>query len=237
VFPLDAANDTKQIMTNASPSNTPAGTLTIARFELGPFATNCYVVSAGNSGECWIIDASFEPEDLIEHIRVKELRPVALILTHTHVDHIAGVDAVRAAFPRVSVWVHRDEASWLGDPVRNLSLMYGEPVTLPPPDRVLVEGDVLALGSTSWRVLHTPGHSPGGLALVEDSAFVAIVGDALFSGSIGRTDIPGSSFDVLARSIRTKLYTLPDVTRVLAGHGPETTIGREKRGNSFVRAQ
>lgn len=205
-------------------------------FALGPFETNCYVVAPEGSGDCWIVDASFGPEPMIGFVRQQGLRPAALVLTHAHVDHIAGVGAVLAAFPGTPVWVHSAEREWLNDPMLNLSEAMGAPVTAPGPDATLEHGQKLTLAGSAWRVLHTPGHSPGGITLYSADSHVALVGDALFAGSIGRTDFPGSDFATLASSIRTHLYSLPDSTRVLPGHGPETTIGREKRSNPFVRA-
>ncbi len=207
-------------------------------FTLGPFQTNCMLIhdDAGGS-ECIIVDASFGPSPIVAEIRARSLRPVALVLTHAHVDHIAGVAEVRSAFPELPVLMHRAEASWLNDPVLNLSESMGMPVTAPGPDRLLDEGDVVRVGSTSWRVLHTPGHSPGGLTLVCDEAGVAIVGDTLFAGSIGRTDFPGSDHATLEQSIREKLYTLPGGTKVYPGHGPPTTIAREMMSNPYVRAR
>ena len=161
------------------------------------------------------------------------------MLTHAHCDHIAGAFDVVKAFSQggagaLPVWVHEAERDWLSNPMLNLSALMGLPVTAPEAARLLREGDELELAGEKWRVLHTPGHSPGGITLWHEASGTAIVGDALFAGSIGRTDFPGSSFEVLARSIREKLYKLPDETRVLPGHGPETTIGREKRSNPFV---
>ncbi len=200
---------------------------------LGPFETNCYIVSDGD--RCWIIDASFEPEALIERVRELGLKPEALILTHAHVDHIAGVDEVVRAFGHLPVVMHADEREWLANPMLNLSAAMGLPVTARGPDRFIAEGDTLTLGGQTWKVSHTPGHSPGGVSLINSEAGIALVGDTLFAGSIGRTDFPGSDFETLAHSIRAKLYTLPDDTRVYPGHGPPTTIGREKRTNPFVR--
>lgn len=210
-------------------------------FELGPWATNCYVVADNGSADaaggvpCWIVDASFEPEPLIDHVLHAGLRPEALIFTHAHIDHIAGAFEVRRAFPDVQVWIHETEEGWLNDPELNLSAAAGLPVTAPHATRRLKDGDELTLGSLTWRVLHVPGHSPGSAALWCESEGVVLGGDALFAGSIGRTDFPGCSFKDLERSIRTKLYTLPDATTVYPGHGPATTIGREKRSNPFVR--
>lgn len=211
---------------------------TITKFELGPFATNCYVVRASQtSSECWVIDASFEPSPLIEHVRKANLRPQAIILTHAHIDHIAGLDEVSRAFPGTPVLIHEAEREWLTDPMLNLSAAYGQPISFRAPDRTLRDGDTLTLGKKSWRVLHTPGHSPGGIAIVNDGTpHGAITGDALFAGSIGRTDFPGCSFEALAHSIRTKLYTLPPDTVIFPGHGPATTIGREMQSNPFVKA-
>ena len=152
-------------------------------------------------------------------------------------DHIAGVTEVVRAFPGLPVWIHEAEREWLADPMLNLSAPFGEPVSLPDADRVLRDGEELSLAGSRWRVVHTPGHSPGSIGLVHaGAAHVAITGDALFAGSIGRTDFPGCSFEQLAASIRARLYTLPEDTVIYPGHGPSTTIGREKKSNPFVRA-
>lgn len=208
--------------------------LRIESFDPGPYATNCYVVIV--PGACWIVDAGFEPGAMIERVKELGLVPAALILTHAHVDHIAGVGEVRRSFPAVPIWIHEGERDWLGDPELNLSVFSGAPVSAPGPDRVLRDGERLTLGGGVWEVLHTPGHSPGGICLHNREEGIALVGDALFAGSIGRTDFPGSSHAQLLGSIREKLYTLPGGTIVLPGHGEPTTIDRERRTNPFVRA-
>lgn len=208
----------------------------IEALELGPFATNCYIVSEPGAPACWIIDASFDAADLVARVQKLGLTPQALILTHAHVDHIAGVDDVLEAFPGLKVLGHAAEKDWPGNPVLNLGAPIGMDVRVHGMDGFLREGQELELGPQRWRVFETPGHSPGGITLYNQLAKVAIVGDTLFAGSIGRTDFPGSDFDTLADSIRTKLYTLPDDTRILPGHGPASTIGAEKRSNPFVRA-
>jgi glyoxylase-like metal-dependent hydrolase (beta-lactamase superfamily II) len=205
-------------------------------FALGPFETNCYVVRVGASTGCWIIDAGYEPGELIGYARQAGLTPEAIVLTHAHADHIAGVRAVLDAFPGTPLWIHGAEREWLRDPQLNLSAAIGMAVTAPDPDATLTHGQQLELDGSTWRVLHTPGHSPGGITLYCEQASLALVGDTLFAGSIGRSDFPGSSFETLAHSIRTHLYTLPPETRALPGHGPATTIGREKSTNPFVRA-
>ncbi len=213
----------------------------VTPFSLGPFQTNCYIITESHNppanSPCWIIDASFEPAPLIAHIQKQKLSPQSLILTHAHIDHIAGIKDVLASFPTIQIMIHEAEADWLVDPELNLSANYGLPISIRHADRLLKENDELTLGNTRWKILHMPGHSPGSIALVlQDSANpVAISGDALFRRSIGRTDFPGCSFDQLAKSIRTKLYTLPDTTKIFPGHGPPTTIAEEKRENPFVK--
>jgi len=210
-------------------------TVRIRSFELGPYATNCFVVTAGGDA-CWIVDAGFSPGELIEAVRAERLRCEKIILTHAHIDHIAGLGEIRRACEGVPVWAHPSEFSWFDDPALNLSGAMGMPFTTNPPDHALDEGDVLTLGDSEWSVLHTPGHSPGSLTLVEKKAGIAIVGDTLFSGSIGRSDFPTSNEADLHSSIREKIYALPDETVVYPGHGPNTRVGLEKTSNPYVRA-
>lgn len=209
----------------------------------GPYATNCYVVDVSQpEPACWVIDAGFEPEEIIGLVEAWQAEagadrlPDALILTHAHIDHMAGVAAFKARFPAVPVLIHEAEARWLNDPELNLSVFSGIPTTAPGPDRTLAHGQLLTLGDTSWRVVHVPGHSPGSIALACEQEPVAIVGDALFRGSVGRTDFPGCSMEQLANSIRAHLYTLDPETVALPGHGPSTVIGEEMATNPFVSA-
>lgn len=211
-------------------------TISIRTFTLGPFETNCYIVSEKGSPDCFIVDAGFDSSEMTEAIHKESLRPVALVLTHAHLDHIAGVSDLVRDFPGLPIWIHAAEKDWLTDSEVNLSALIGMPVTAPPADRLLQDGDTLALPGGTWKVLHTPGHSPGGITLWNEDKAVAIVGDALFAGSIGRTDFPGCSLEELSRSIRTKIYTMPGETRCFPGHGPTTMVSRERATNPFVRA-
>jgi glyoxylase-like metal-dependent hydrolase (beta-lactamase superfamily II) len=211
-----------------------ANTLHVQTFVLGPWQTNCYVLWVDRSAECWLIDAGFDPDPMIQFVQSRSLKPTRLILTHAHLDHIAGLDICRGVWPQMQVAVHEAEAAFLGDPQLNLSVMIEEPIVAGPADQLLQAGEPLTLGDQSFDVLHTPGHSPGGITLYHAAGGLAIVGDALFAGSVGRTDFPTSDGPVLFQSIRQQLLNLPDATRVLPGHGPETTIGREKQANPFI---
>lgn len=210
-----------------------SGPLHIQAFCLGQWMTNCYVIH-GRSGDCWIIDAGFYPRPLLEYIHSRRLAVTSVLLTHAHVDHIAGLSAIRAVMPGVPILIHEREEQFLTNPELNLSIVLEEPIVAPAATGVLTDGQTLTLDGLTFQVLHTPGHSPGGVTFYQKDHAVALVGDALFAGSIGRTDFPTSDHQALMDSIRTRLLTLPNQTRVLPGHGPETTIGRERAGNPFL---
>lgn len=218
-------------------------TLTIKTFVDRSFGENAYVVStaatdsAGAGLVGWAIDPSFSPQvdAIIEYVRAQNITLERIVLTHGHLDHIAGVDNVRAAYPAARIAMAKEEHAAFTDAEENLSAPFGMPVTLQSrPDDDLPPSMELQLGSLLWRVLDVSGHSRGGRAIYCPSAGVVFTGDSLFAGSIGRTDFPGADHDRLLANIRQHLYTLPPETLVHSGHGPTTRIEIERKSNPFV---
>jgi glyoxylase-like metal-dependent hydrolase (beta-lactamase superfamily II) len=207
----------------------------ITPFVLGDYQTNCFVVQpAAGEAACWIVDCGFDPEPLLDHVAREGLEPAALLLTHCHSDHMAGVDQALSRFGPMPVYVHEAEVGFCSDPMLNLSALAGRPVTAAEPDQVLKGGEELELGGTRWRVVHSPGHSPGGVLYVHDESKQAIVGDTIFAGSIGRHDFPTSNVDDLKQSLEEAILALPDDMTIFPGHGPSTTVGIERRTNPFL---
>ncbi len=202
----------------------------LKRLVVGPFAANCYLVGAEAGKEGMIIDPGDEAELILRNVKDLELDIKTILLTHAHIDHIGALKEVKEA-TGAEVSIHTDEAESLqGQPLSALfAISYPPP---PPPDRSLADGDSIDIGSLHFGVLHTPGHSPGCICLPVEG--VIFSGDTLFNYGIGRTDLPGGSYSQLMNSIRSRLMTLPDDTIVYPGHGPETTIGTERRGNPFL---
>lgn len=201
------------------------------------YCENGMTVYCRDGGPCWIIDPGLPPQaqEIVAHVRGRSLDVQAVMLTHAHADHIAGIDEVREALGPLPVYLAKEEWAALSDPMENLSGLMGpgfatnveDPKDLPP-------GSSLHLDGIEWQILDTSGHSPGGRSFYSSALGIAIVGDALFAGSVGRVDFPHSDGTKLMANIHAHLMTLPDDTRVLSGHGPETTIGREKAGNPYV---
>lgn len=201
---------------------------------LGPLQTNAYILSNEN-GECLIFDPGSEADVVINHIQSEGLIPKAILLTHGHFDHIGAVDEVRDFFS-IPVYIHQNEEKWLEDPSLNGSVLFmREEIFAREADVIIPCEQKITIDSFQLTVLETPGHSPGSVSYYCKEAGVVFSGDALFYGSIGRTDLPNGNQDVLTRSIQKKLYRLPEKTIVCCGHGPETTIEREKKSNPFVR--
>lgn len=208
----------------------------IDRLVLGDFETNCYVLrSSRDATECLIIDTGLDVGPLMAFLDRYKLTPAAVVLTHGHIDHIAGVDALQEKFPALTTYIHKLDAELLTDAVGNLSFMTGESATTGRADCLIEEGDEIDCAGIKLRVIHTPGHTPGGICLYAEQDGVVFVGDTLFADSVGRTDFSGGDMRQLIEGIKQKLLVLPDATIVCPGHGPQTTIGREKAENPFLQ--
>jgi glyoxylase-like metal-dependent hydrolase (beta-lactamase superfamily II) len=200
-----------------------------------PFAENTYIVWLQGRDDCLVIDPGLEPDLILDFLRGRGLTPAALLNTHGHGDHIGGNEALKAAYPGVPLLIGAGDAPLLTDPMLNVSGLFGTPITSPPADRTLTEGERVEAAGVALEVLEIPGHSPGHVVfLYRSQPLVVFGGDVLFRGGIGRTDFPGGNFETLADGIHRKLFTLPDDTVVYPGHGEPTRVGWEKHHNPFV---
>ncbi len=202
---------------------------------LGSYQTNSYIVRVDESSrDCLVIDTGLEAGDPVEFLLENKLEPVAIVFTHGHMDHIGGLISLREHFGRIKVYIHRLDGDKLtGDP-SNMAIVSGMRFITDPADVLLEEGDVVEEAGISLKVLHTPGHTPGGISLVCESDGIIFSGDTLFAESVGRSDFPGGNATELIESIRSKLLNFSDDTVVYPGHGPSTTIGHEKKNNPFL---
>lgn len=200
-----------------------------------PFAENSYIAHRPGRADAIVVDPGFEPDLILDYLRERGLTVAAILNTHGHVDHIAGNAALKGAFPDAPLIIGRGDAPMLTDAMLNMSGVVGVPVTSPPADRLVDEGDVVEYAGIRLEVLEIPGHSPGHVVFVlREEPPVVFGGDVLFAGSIGRTDFPGGSMPQLLAGIRAKLWPLPEATVVYPGHGEPTTVGTEKATNPFL---
>lgn len=202
---------------------------------VGPFASNCFIVGSERTKEGMVIDPGADAKNILNTVRDLGLSIVLIVTTHNHIDHVGALRPVKDA-TGAKYAVHEEDSKEAMPAMfgRMMGLMLGSSLRAPPkPDRLLEDGDTIEIGELRFKVLHTPGHSPGGISILGDN--IVFSGDTLFNLGIGRTDLAGGDYAKLMESIITKLMVLPDSTVVYPGHGPETTIGTERKWNPFLR--
>lgn len=200
------------------------------------FEENCYITHLDGRGDCLVIDPGLEPEKILRELERRKLTPAAILNTHGHADHIAGNATLKHRWPDCLLVIGVGDAPKLTDPMLNLSATFGMDLVSPPADKTVADGEVFSAAGLDLEVLAIPGHSAGQVVYLcrENDPPVAFVGDVIFAGSIGRTDFPDGDHDALIQGIRSRLFVLPEETVLLSGHGPATTVAREKRSNPFV---
>ncbi len=204
----------------------------IKEMAVGPIMANCFILGCEKTKQAAVIDPGDEADKILMSLAESELTLKYIINTHGHFDHVGGNKRLKEV-TGAEILIHGKDAPMLGHQSSAASMFGVSSDDSPPPDRFLEDGDTVRFGEIELSVLHTPGHSPGGIALVHDKECV-FVGDTLFMGSIGRTDLPGGDYETLISSIKTKLFPLGNNITVYTGHGPATTISREKRYNPFL---
>ena len=214
------------------PDKRGSGDVTVRSFTGGVFAENTYLVACARTGAGLLVDPGAAAAEALAVARAAGITIEKIVLTHAHLDHVEGIPRARRELPDVPVLLHPADRQ-LYDAAPFQAQMFGVPLEpLPPVDGELVVGETLEFGDCALVIRFAPGHAPGHVILVGDG--VALVGDVIFAGSIGRTDLPGGSLPTLMKSIREQVMTLPDATTLYTGHGPETTVGHERVSNPFL---
>ncbi|WP_353097025.1 MBL fold metallo-hydrolase [Tissierella praeacuta] len=204
----------------------------IIRIPAGIYAANCYIVYSELTREGIVVDPGGDVDDILSSIRENGLKIKYIVLTHAHADHISGVKELNKELS-VSIMVHEDDREMLIDGNKNLSTMMAMGTIEIEPDRLLKDGDIIEFGNDKAEIIHTPGHTPGGICIkIGDNI---LTGDTLFTGSIGRTDLLGGDYDKIISSIKNKLMIYPDNIQIFPGHGAPSTIGKERVTNPFLR--
>jgi hydroxyacylglutathione hydrolase len=203
----------------------------LIRLIVGPLQVNCFILADEKTKDAVVIDPGDDAKDILKVIADKGFKVKYIVNTHGHFDHVGANKAIKDA-TGAELLLHEGDALLLSSSTTQSAAFGMTSVSSPAADRYVKHGDVITAGEVSLKVLHTPGHTPGGISLLEQG--MVFTGDALFAGSIGRTDFPGGDLMTLLRSIKTNLMTLPDDTKVFSGHGPMTTIGDERRDNPFL---
>ncbi len=197
----------------------------------GPLETNCYLVYCQETLECAVVDPGAEAIRIFQLIAGKGLKPAVMLNTHGHVDHIGANKDIKEKF-NIPLYIHSADSSLLEEVQQSEIGIFLGARDSPSPDHFLNDGDKIKIGKSFLRVIHTPGHSPGSVSFLGDGFLLS--GDTLFSGGVGRTDLPGGSWKEMENSIKNKILTMPDEMIILPGHGPSTTVGKEKSSNPFI---
>ena len=208
----------------------------VNKFVVNPLGENSFIVS-DETGECVFIDPGFyyeeEHQEIKDFIAENQLNPVKIVNTHCHFDHIWGVEFVRNEY-KIPFLAHAEDNFWVERATQQAEMFGFDMDTVKPADSFLVENEYIEFGNSRLKIIHVPGHSPGHVVFYSENDKILIAGDVLFYGSIGRTDLPGGDYQTLISNIKNKLFDLPNETKVYCGHGPETSLGFEKRTNPFL---
>jgi glyoxylase-like metal-dependent hydrolase (beta-lactamase superfamily II) len=198
---------------------------------VGPLETNCYFVYSPETMECAVVDPGAEPDSIIRMIAQMNFKPTLILNTHGHIDHIGANKDIKEKFD-IPLYIHSADSAMLNNVLQSEMGLFLGAKDSPAADHFLEEGEKIKIGKYSLKVIHTPGHSPGSVSFLGDGFLLS--GDTLFFGGVGRTDLPGGSWQEMVNSIKNKILTLPDEMIVLPGHGPHTTVGQERNSNPFI---